>query len=313
VEEEIQVRDFIHDELPKRRMSEPDRRRDESSSGPSQRYPPIKLSGPIKSSRKRRSVEVVLPSRPESRRSSFPEGSRNISPSRARLVPAVVSTGSSNKAQRVYVLLPEPSSAWTSTLTHTVSEGSSLAPSEDCSMEGSITEEVSSNGMAVESRSEQSEEPPSKRARRSTSSSSVARQVKGKGIASRRGSTGSRGRGGRLPRLSSRLSESTNQDHVEEVRENEEMLSTIEEDHPVQSRRAKKATMPADADSLLGPRPRRHSKPTARAKESAEQELGWNDDETPMVVTIKERPRRGNSSKFVLRVTETPPASEHSS
>ncbi|CAE6402917.1 unnamed protein product [Rhizoctonia solani] len=309
-DEGIQVRDFIHDEMPPRRMSEPNRRRDELR-GSLQRFPSAsKPSGSAKPSRRRTSVEVVLPPRPKSRRSSFPQASRNISPSRARLLPAIVSTASSNKAQRVYVLLPEPSSAWTSRLTNTTSEASSLAPSEDYSLEESNMEEVSSNGMAVESRSEQSEEPPTKRVKRGTSTSTAARQVKGKGVASRRGSTVPRGRGGR--RLSSRLSESTNQDHMEVIPE-DGMMPAIEEDRPVQVRRTKKAIIPADTDSLSGSRPRRHSKQTARAKESAEQELGWNDEDMPMVVTIKEKPRRGNSSKFVLHVAETPPVSEHSS
>ncbi|CAE6511592.1 unnamed protein product [Rhizoctonia solani] len=315
-EEEIQVRDFIHDEAP-RRMSEPSRRRGESSSGPSRPYSsPIKVSGPVKSSRGRTSVEVVIPSHPKSRRSSFPGGSRNISPSRARLVPAMVAGGPSDKPQRVYVLLPEPSSAWASALTHVTSGGSSLAPSEDYSMEESNTEDALSTGMPVESRSELSEEPPSKRARRSTSTSSVARHVKGKGkaIVARRNSAGSKGRGGRRPRLSTRLSGSTDEGHVEEPREeDEDMLSTIEEDLPVHDRKTQKPIKPVGADSLLGSRPRRRSKPTARAMESAEQELAWNKDGTPVVVTIKEKPRRGSPSKFVLHVAETPPASEHSS
>ncbi|CAE7139570.1 unnamed protein product [Rhizoctonia solani] len=285
-EGEIQVRDFIREELPKRRMSEPGRRRDDSSSGPSQRHPsPIKPAS-ARSSRKRTSVEVVLPSRPgsKSRRSSFPEG-RDSSPNRARLFPAIVSTGSSQQKQRVYVLLPEPSSTWLSALTRTTSEGS-LALSEDHSMAESNTEDASSNGMAVDSPSEQSEEPPSKRARRSTSASTASRQAKGKGVAY--------------------------QDGLDEAREDEEMLSTIEEDPPVQSNRAKKAINPTDTDSISGSRPRRHSKLTSRAKESAEQELGWKENETPVVVTIKDKSRRGNSSKFVVSVPETPPASEHS-
>ncbi|KEP50096.1 Jmjd1a protein [Rhizoctonia solani 123E] len=307
-EEGIQVRDFVHDEMPPRRMSDPNRRR-----GSSQRYPSAsKPSGSSKLLRRRTSVEVVLPSRPKSRRSSFPQGGRNISPSRARLLPAMVSTGSSNKTQRVYVLLPEPSSAWTSRLTHTTSDASSIAPSEDFSIEESNMEDVSSNGMTVESRSELSEEPPSKRAKRGTSTSSSARQVKGKGVASRRGSTVPRGRGGRQTRLSSRLSESTTQDDMEVIPEDDK-LSAIEENPPIQVRRAKKGIIPADTDSLSGLRPRRHSKQTARARESAEQELGWNDEDMPMVVTIKEKPRRGNSSKFVLHVAETPAASEQSS
>ncbi|KAH7332919.1 hypothetical protein B0J17DRAFT_676934 [Rhizoctonia solani] len=310
-QEDIQVRDFIHEDPPKRRMSEPGRRRGDSSSGPSRRYSsPLKPSGSVKSSLTRTSLEVVLPSRPKASRSSLP-GGRNISPSRHRLVPAVVS-GPSSKPQKVYVLLPEPSSAWTSALTHTTSEGSSIAPSEDYSMEGSKMEEDSSNGVAVESRSEQSEEPPLKRARRSTSTSSVTR-LKGKGTTSRRGSNASRGRGGRRSRVNSRISESTDPDRMEEVHEDEAVLSTIEEDLPVQSHRAKKAVKPTDVDSVLESRPKRHSKPTARAKESAEQELGWNDEDTPLVVTIKEKPRRNNSSKFVLRITETPPMSENSS
>ncbi|KAG8713118.1 hypothetical protein FRC11_013230 [Ceratobasidium sp. 423] len=290
-EEEIQVRDFIQDEAPRRRMSEPSRQRGEPSSGPSRRYSsPIKTSGSAKSSRGRTSVEVVIPSRHKSRRSSFPEGSQNISPSRARLVQAVVAGGPSNKPQRVYVLLPEPSSAWA--LTHTTSEGSSLAPSEDYSMEGSNADDASSTGMPVESRSEMSEEPPSKRARRSTSIGSVARHVKGKGKG---------------------VVESTDQDQIDAPREDEDMLPTIEEDLPVRDRKVQKVAKPVDADSLVESRPRRHSKPTARAKESAEQELAWNKGDTPMVVTIKEKPRRGSPSKFVLRVAETPPVSEHSS
>ncbi|CAE6469855.1 unnamed protein product [Rhizoctonia solani] len=311
-EEDIHVRDFIHEGVPKRRMSEPGRRRGNSLSGPSRRYSsPLKPSGSVKSSRTRTSVEVVLPSRPKARRSSFPSG-RNISPSRHRLMPAIVS-GPSNKPQKVYVLLPEPSNAWTSGLTHTTSEGSSKAPSEDYSMEGSKMEDDSSNGMAVESRSEQSEEPPSKRARRSTSASRVTPRMKGKQTVSLRGSSASRGRGGRRPKLTSRLSESTDPDRMEEVREDEAVLSTIEEDFPVQNSRAKKAAKPTATDSLMESRPKRHSKPTARAKESAEQELGWNDEDTPLVVTIKEKPRRNNSSKLVLRIEETPPASETSS
>ncbi|KAJ1308139.1 hypothetical protein OPQ81_003857 [Rhizoctonia solani] len=242
--------------------------------------------------------------------SSFPEGSRNISPSRARLVPAVVA---GPKAQKVYVLLPEPSSAWASALTQTTSEGSSEAPSEDYSMEGSNMEDASSNGITIESRSEQSEEPPSKRARRSTSINSVARQVggKGKGISSRLGSSGSRGLGGRRPRLGSRLSEST--DHGQEVHEEgDEMLSPIEEGRPDSSRRATKVIKPVGTDSLMGSRPKRHSKPSARARESAEQELAWGHDDTPIVVTIREKSQRRSSSNFVLRLEETPTVSEHS-
>ncbi|KAJ1300194.1 hypothetical protein OPQ81_011943 [Rhizoctonia solani] len=307
IEKEIQVRDFIS-EPHKRRMSEPSRRRGESSSGPSRRYSyPTKPSSSVKSSRKRMSVEVVLPSRSKpSRGSSFPEGSRNISPSRARLVPAVVA---GPKAQKVYVLLPEPSSAWASALTQTTSEGSSVAPSEDYSMEGSNLEDASSNGITIESRSEQSEEPPSKRARRSTSINSVARQVggKGKGISSRLGSSGSRGLGGRRPRLGSRLSESTDQGQ-EVHEEGDEMLSLIEEGRPDSSRRATKVIK----HSLMGSRPKRHSKPSARARESAEQELAWGHDDTPIVVTIREKSQRRSSSNFVLRLEETPTASEHS-
>ncbi|CAE6438388.1 unnamed protein product [Rhizoctonia solani] len=301
---EIQVRDFAREGPPKRRMSEPGRRQRESSGSSRRLSSPTKPSGPIKSSSRRTSIEVVMPSKPKHPRSSFPEASRNTSPSRARLVKAVVAGSSSTKPQQVYVLLPEPSSAWTSALTQT-GERSSMTPSEDYSMQGSTMEGALSNEITLESRSEQSEEPPLKRARGLASGSSTARQTKGKGTAtnSHRGSSTSRGRGGRRTRLGSRLSESLGQDHAEKPHEDEDALPTIEEDRPARDRRLKKVTR-------LGSRPKRQSKPTMRAMESAEQEVGWNND-VPLVVTIKEKPQRRSSSKLVLHVAETGPASEN--
>ncbi|KAF8748317.1 hypothetical protein RHS01_10922 [Rhizoctonia solani] len=292
--DQVQVRDFVYEGPTKRRMSEPGRGRGQLG-GPLRRSSPIKPSSSIKPSRRRTSVEVVIPSKPKRRRSSFPEPNRNTSPSRARLVKAVVAGSSSTKPQQVYVLLPEPVNVWTSALAQHTSEESSVTPSEDYSMEGS----------------EQSEEPPLKRAKSSTSGSTDVRQAKGKGRAtgSGRGSSLPRGRGGRQPRLESRLSESTEHDRAESLNENEDMLSTIEEGRPTRSSRSRKVAKSADADSSLGIRPKRQAKPTTRALESAQQEEDEWGKGGRIMGTMKRSPG-ARASKLVVHVEKTRPASE---
>jgi hypothetical protein len=164
---------------PKRRVSELGRRQGQSSGASRRLSSPIKASSSVKSSQQRTSVGVTPP-KTKHRTLSFPETSGNTSPGRARLVKAVVAGNSSAKPQQVYVLLPEPSSAWTSALMQGTSEGSSIAPSEDYSMEVPNLEHPFATSLLIESESEQSEEPPSKRARASTSGSSATRQTKGK-------------------------------------------------------------------------------------------------------------------------------------
>ncbi|GAB1528085.1 hypothetical protein RhiTH_011276 [Rhizoctonia solani] len=309
--DQVQVRDFVYEGPTKRRMSEPGRGRGQLG-GPLRRSSsPIKPSSSIKPSRRRTSVEVVIPSKPKRRRSSFPEPNRNTSPSRARLVKAVVAGSSSTKPQQVYVLLPEPVNVWTSALAQHTSEESSVTPSEDYSMEGSNLEDALSNGVTAESRSEQSEEPPLKRAKSSTSGSTDVRQAKGKGRAtgSGRGSSLPRGRGGRQPRLESRLSESTEHDRAESLNENEDMLSTIEEGRPTRSSRSRKVAKSADADSSLGIRPKRQAKPTTRALESAQQEEDEWGKGGRIMGTMKRSPG-ARASKLVVHVEKTRPASE---
>ncbi|KAF8748813.1 hypothetical protein RHS01_10531 [Rhizoctonia solani] len=290
--DQVQVRDFVYEGPTKRRMSEPGRGRGQLG-GPLRRSSsPIKPSSSIKPSRRRTSVEVVIPSKPKRRRSSFPEPNRNTSPSRARLVKANLSTYGHRR--------------W-----HNTSEESSVTPSEDYSMEGSNLEDALSNGVTAESRSEQSEEPPLKRAKSSTSGSTDVRQAKGKGRAtgSGRGSSLPRGRGGRQPRLESRLSESTEHDRAESLNENEDMLSTIEEGRPTRSSRSRKVAKSADADSSLGIRPKRQAKPTTRALESAQQEEDEWGKGGRIMGTMKRSPG-ARASKLVVHVEKTRPASE---
>ncbi|ELU36545.1 hypothetical protein AG1IA_09432 [Rhizoctonia solani AG-1 IA] len=316
--DQVQVRDFVYEGPTKRRMSEPGRGRGQSG-GPLRRSSsPIKPSSSIKPSRRRTSVEVVIPSKPKRRRSSFPEPNRNTSPSRARLVKAVVAGSSSTKPQQVYVLLPEPVNVWTSALAQHTSEESSVTPSEDYSMEGSNLEDALSNGVTAESRSEQSEEPPLKRAKSSTSGSTDVRQAKGKGRATGcelvlvvarvyPGDVEGANQGWSLVYQSPR--NMTAQRVSMKMRICCPLLKRA--DLPVVAGQEKwpNVSLSADADSSLGIRPKRQAKPTTRALESAQQEEDEWGKGGRIMGTMKRSPG-ARASKLVVHVEKTRPASE---